>query len=716
MRSLVSYLNDKTPQERRLIGETWQANITERLDAGNAYPLAQEMESEFLQRRLLEKLTPADLEILALFLAQPDFLLDPARQPATVLEGSKLLRQSGLIYDDRAKRDPTDPPSPPPPKNRGGWDTPYNGRFRQGIEDDGLKPVWLLPRELGRPFARLVPERQNSLAGSTFGVPLSHQPLSALVARLEPEILELQAENWGVLTLVGEVEPSELARELSRALLETRPQERVRAALPEGSQNLFKTIVEQGGRTTIPALLVEYVSLRRLMRDLRPLTENLLVWEAFEDTQSLVFVPPEIAAPRSTPEPVRLPLQTVTPPNNPTPGPDYALAWDILTYINYLSLNTLDLTNNGLMPKRDLKKLLPQLWPIYLDMQEHRLEFLLKLSRQQEISVREMDRLLPGPALAEWLKLDFYEQARRCVQTWLQHSIQVGPLSLPYPYYYSKQPVITAANQKILSWLAPCEVGQWYDLNSLLQKVQREDPYFIISRQDLLNMLGPHRLTETSKLWPRLEGEIIHKTLGTALEWLGVVRVGREDNGQVTAFQLTEFGASVCGNAPQPVTPGSPRPILVQPDFEILLLTPQVETVWLLEKFTSLRKLDLVSLYSLNREALLRGLESGLSLKSLNEWLEKSNAQPLPQNLSVSLADWSKGFKQINVENVTLLEADDETVLNELLRSKQYADYFVRRISPLAAIVRLPDTQGNRRINPLKTFKASLKKGGYFSN
>ena len=261
MRSLVSYLNDKTPQEQRLISETWQASVTERLDGGNAYQLAQEMESEFLQRRLIERLTPADLELLAVFLARPDYILDPARQPSPPsFDRAKLLRQYGLIYDDRAKRDPDDPPSPPPPKNRGGWDTSYNGRFRKGIEDDGLKPVWLLPRELGRPFARLVPERLSSQAGLTGGVPLSRQPLTALVARLEPEILELQAENWGVLTLVGQAEPPELAAELGRALLEKRPQERVRAALSEGSQTLFRQIVERGGRTTITALLAEYIS------------------------------------------------------------------------------------------------------------------------------------------------------------------------------------------------------------------------------------------------------------------------------------------------------------------------------------------------------------------------------------------------------------------------------------------------------------------------
>lgn len=725
MRSLVSFLNERGPQELRVIAEYWQANLTDRLYTGNTFQLSQEMQSEFLQRRVIEKLSPMEINLLEAFVRQADFSsswadLSMARPDLAGFQPQlAALRKAGLLFDQQVRDEGDDSITiTEPPKKQPGWSELYSRRKR--AEPSGpLKVIHSLPREIARPFARLLAEKTLSdrpvLADRTT-LKLSHLPLPQLLAGLEPESLEIQGENWGILTLVGEADPATLAAELARSLSDAALQKSKLAELPPESLELFQTLNQGQGRTTIPALLEEFVSVRRLGRHLRPLTELLLVWEVFEDGQSLIFIPAEVRHPLETVRPSQQLIQTVAEPTNATAFPPYALAWDTLTYLNYLVQYEVELTAKSFIPKRDIKKLSTQLWRSEDPAESYRLSFLINLSHRLLLYTTDLDtnRLVPGAGLDEWLKLDFLEQMRRLIKIWREEAVRLGPVL--YPYQYANANTVNRANSTMLDWLAECEPGVWYSLTALVEKVQREDPYFIMPRRDLLNMVGAQRLAELSKLWPRLEGTLIRQTFQTALEWLGIVRVGRGAEGEVTSFALTALGAEVCGQAPAQALPLADKPLLVQPNFEVMLFAPSVETVWLLQKFTNSKKLDQVSLFMLTRDALLRGLESGLRLSAISTWLAERNPQPLPQNLLVSLEDWSRSFRRVSLGPVTLLEVDDPAVLDELIGAKAYAEYFVRRLSPTAALVRLPAGTENRRSNPLKTLKAKLKAGGFYAD
>jgi hypothetical protein len=730
MRALVSYLNEKTPQDLRVIAELWEASLTDRLYTGNTFQLAQEMLSEFLQRRLLEKLDLPQLKLLAFLAVQPatyNFTLDELTQNfqgEEVTQSALRLRQMGLLYDDSIRL--SEPASfsarmAQEQPEQGGWKSIYQQRNRP-TPAGPRKAVLVLPRELAHSLKRLVNERLGSL-GELPALKISHLPLPQLLERLEPELLESMAETWGLLGLQGTSDSAELAKELVASLTDKTLQGRVLDELPTDSQELFEQLKRHGGRTTILDLRKEFVSLKRLGRNLRPLTERLLVWEAFEDGQSVVFVPPEIAKPKQgSPEQLTLPLQTVTEPTSSTTFPPYALAWDTLTFLNFLGQNEVELTNQQYIPKRLLKKLLGLLW-LPEEVEEcHRFSLLLKLNQRLHLyqTDEETRRLVPGPGLDDWLRLNFYEQTRKFFDTWL--SIPYLNSAVSYPYYYGGSGTVTQANKTILSWLTECKPGVWYSVESLLHKVQRTEPFFIRSRRELLNQFGLQRVEEIVRRWPHVEGQIIRNTLGTVLEWLGVVRVSRGEAERVESFALTELGAELVGapEATHQIIPPVEKPLLVQPNFEIMLFTPQVETLWTLLKFATLKKLDQVSLFSIDKASVLRAMESGLTSTMLLEWLSRRNPQPLPQNLSVSVQDWSKGFRRVMVERATLLEVDDPAILDELLQSKQYAEFFVRRLSPTAAVIKLPETKNSNydrdsRHDPIKTFRTKLKNGGFFA-
>jgi hypothetical protein len=502
MRTLVSYLNERSPKELQAIAEKWEANLSERLVRGQTFELAQEMTSDFLQRRLLEKLSPAELVTLQFFVNYPNYtasteeLMDALGSSHSIAtQNIASLAQSGLLFHDSSKTPVSALPKLPP-----------SVRFMLSENNTLKRALVVCPRELAKPLQRLVIEKLQSAPASKKISPLA---LPKLLERLPIEPLENQAAHWGLVSLVGTTDVQELRKELAQALTEQAGQQRILSNLDEDSRILFERLKNSNTKysVTIPALLKDYVSLKRLGRSLRPLTEALLVWEAFEDGQSVVFVPAEIRQPRTSlsgnvafPPPAGL-QTTAEPLQGVTLASPYALAWDILTVLNYLGQNEVQLTQQDYIPQRHVKKLQTLLWLPDKTEEPDRFNFLVNLMQRLNLYGENEDRrLLPtSHELNAWLKQDFYDQMRQLLETWQENSQFFH--TVYFPYYYGEQYTIQRANRTMLSWLRQCEPGTWYETESLLKKVQLEDPFFIKGRRELLAQYGLKHTEEIAKHW-----------------------------------------------------------------------------------------------------------------------------------------------------------------------------------------------------------------------
>ncbi len=721
MRTLVSYLNERHPRELEALAQRWEISLGDRPSGNYSFHLAIAMQSEFLQRRVVEKLKAEEQKLLRLYLRQPNYTanLDELHEeakfdPDELAIALSRLTEFGLFFYDKIKTTEDDRFVIKERKpRRDNW----RNSLAQADLPNPQKLVLVVPRELARSLNRLLTERE---ASEKTGIWPSRQPLPTLLTNLGSEELEQQAEIWGLIGLVGSARPEELTRELAQMMSSQSQQEQVLGQLSAVSRELFETLRKQGGRTTLAALQDKFGSFRQLARRLQPLTEQRLVWEAFEAWESLVFIPEEILKPQTgSVHSAAAPLQTVTPPASITPYPPYAMAWDVLSFLNYLSQHEVLFTVKHEFAKRDLKKIAARFWQPETEIElTSRTAFLLYLCSGLKLYQTKSgeSQVVPGPALQEWLSLDFYEQMNRLTRYWLEENTWYYFYLFGYPAPYNSYTAIQVANKAVLGLLTDCEPGTWYSFEALLNKVQRENPYFIFSRRELLQSLGGQRLSEMSKNWRQSEGEVIRRVMGGLLEWFGVVQIGRDPSEQIVAFSLTEFGAALSQRpaAALPKIPFVEKPLLVQPNFEVLLLAPQVETLWQLLQFSDVKKFDQVSLFTLSREASLRGIETGLSIETMLEWLESQSIQPLPQNLQMSLRDWSGTFKRVNLETAILLEVETPAMLDELITSKVYAAYFVRRLSPTAAIMQLPAPHSNRTTDPLKPLKNKLRAGGYF--
>jgi len=722
LKTLVAYLNERAPIELREIVDFWEVTLSTKLFSGNTFELAKQMISEFMQRRVLEKLGVEQQRLLLTLVSQQEAVLQVfelaamLQIPPTVAE--KLvneLRNNGLIYPDTIRIPVAELESIKPsiPKRKNSWGD-YNRRNQAELFQ--TKIVVTVPRELTHSLKRLLSEKLEvgEFSASSNQIKYSHLPLISLLKKSEVEGLDILAAMWGAYSMQGEAKNQQFYEELSRLMSEEATQKQILEDMDKDTRELFANLKQN--RTTIDKLLKKYVSIKRLSRTIQPLLEYRMVWEAFEDGKSVVWVPNEIAQPRvSIEQSSTIELQTVTEPTEMTKYPPYAFAWDILTFLNYIRLNEVEVTNEGRIPKRHLKKLGELLWHPENPDALNRTALLINLCNSLDLLDREEDEkaLRLAPELNEWLKLDLYEQTRHIFKFWLEHNYFSEPVFFSYPYN-SQENKVTAINA-MFSWLRNCQPGVWYSLNSLLLKVEKEQPFFIRSRRDLLNIFGAQRLQLMSHQWQKLEGELIRSSIGLLFEWLGLVRISHDAQGNPVAFSLTDFGAEIIGH-PQAIKqafPDTPNPLLALANFEIMLFVPHSQTLWDLMQFTERKKLDSVSLYSMTRASILKAVECGKSAEAIQEWLIDKSAQPPAQNILISIQDWCKGFKSVEVQRAVLLEAGNAEVLDELLASKQFAGFITKRLSPTAAILNIPPLESYSRSDPLKTFKTKLKNAGY---
>jgi|GEM_PF-1953862 len=725
MRTLVSFLNEKKPQELRGIAEYWEANITNPLYSGNAFELALEMSKEFFQRRLIEKIPAPQLDLLRALLKKPNYYSVSSELSAelniTVDQTNNLIEQlekAGIVFSDTVKVEPhekTDPVTPPPQGPRSGWNNLY-GRRPPEPTPIPRKLVWAIPRELAKPLQRLIHEkfasdRNLSVIGN---IKISHLPLLNLLQRLEPEIIENLASEWGIIGLKGDASSREFVEELARAICDSNLQKRVLNKLDSESDSLFKKLKEKG-RTTIEDLLTEYVSIRRLGRALALLIENRLVWEAFEDSKSVVWVPLEIAKAAQTPL-HSFALQSVSTPSIATPYPANALSWDILTMVSYLLQNEVEHTQELDIPKRHMKKIIPQLWGNNYEKDFQRSEFIVKLAKWIKLIYWDTQgKPKAGEELEKWLKLDLFEQMRILFALWKENPTSTGFLNIPFQLYGTEN--YNKGIESILEWLSECEPNSWYSFDSFLAKGLHEKPFFGNSRREILNKYGPKKISEVIKNWHKEEGAFIEQLMGTPLVWLGIIRTAEDESGNLSAFCLTDLGAELTARpgAEKIINQPSEKPLIVLANHELMLLSPETEGLWKILHFCDVKKLDKVSHFILNRKSILRGMDSGYSAGKILEWLESKSAQPLPQNCSVSIRDWSNEFKTVQVNEVILLETEDSLTLDQLVAHKKFSGYITRRLSPTVAIVQLPDQTSPIQNAPLKDFKTKLKVNGFYS-
>lgn len=382
------------------------------------------------------------------------------------------------------------------------------------------------------------------------------------------------------------------------------------------------------------------------------------------------------------------------------------LLYDLAIIVGATYQQAIEPTQAGKVPKRLANKIFPLLHgsrPGYYGDDDHYLDMLFLIALHLELvslvtNTGQKARYMPGPQLATWAGLQPYEQVRLLLNLWWGSSngfwsdvagVDYRPDNFSYymNMHYARKTLVEYIVQE-------CQFGQWYTLEALLQHIKERNPMLLRTTNDYHGSTAYIRRMVLAN-WEHSDSQVIAGILASSLYELGMVTLGYqaggdEEQNNIYAFQLTNLAAVVLGANPMAEEPPAEplqRPLLVQPNFELLLLHPDFPTLYQLLPFVKVEQIEMVSRLTLTQESVRRGVEAGWGVERSLHILRTVSQKDLPQNVLYTMQDWAKFYKDATVSQVLLLEVSSEAVADEICASAKFRALGLRRLGPCAILI-----------------------------
>jgi hypothetical protein len=146
----------------------------------------------------------------------------------------------------------------------------------------------------------------------------------------------------------------------------------------------------------------------------------------------------------------------------------------------------------------------------------------------------------------------------------------------------------------------------------------------------------------------------------------------------ISGFRITPLGAWILGmtekyDAPETVLQSAEGELIVQPDHTVMIsgLKERVEHETYLSKFlTKVSVDDNVAVYKIDFAGIVKAFDQKIIPTQIKDYLKSASGKPLPVNVIRSLDDWQAKVGRIKIRSVTILETDDDLLLQELIHIK----------------------------------------------
>lgn len=575
--------------------------------------------------------------------------------------------------------------------------------------------------------------------------PPFEESFAALLESLEADEIQRIANTWR-LPDPHRYYKAELIGVMSEFVATAQGRNHLLTGLPPTSQGLYTYLEENSGKVTAIGARNHFGWDEREFRSaLIPLTQRALVWDVLSAERRSLFIPFDVLKPaQSTALSAR---SSAMQPKLDAPDPHaiesrlpYEMPWDLLTGLGEAAREEIHLT---LQDKRITKRLAKKvndhfLHPTdikagtdYIDMVVH-MAVLLGLLAERGT---EQPAYFLTPKSEEWAKLSFEAQRRRLFGLWQEDRKWAEPATQGTIYWWNCD--MTGARKRLVAHLTELPVGKWISVDGFLRKIQSTEPFLIWSQDELVKRFGLRALQGFRSHWFEIEGRIIADMLKNMLLWLGAIDLGRDKQKRFVAFRVTEEaqalfengetggrngaemkGSELISNSKRPFALRTPhsapdKSLLVQPNFEALVLHPESYVVWNLIRMADLVRHDRVSVYVLNKESIIRAIEGGMSSDRLVNFLEENTGKELPQNVEHTVRDWARLIKRLEIERATLIKVDEAEILDELMASRKTRRYVIQRLSPTMALANLPEVGEGSRDDPWHKLVKELRAAGY---
>jgi hypothetical protein len=711
LKNLLGRLMSRPFDELRLIGSLWGTFTRDPNPTHNDLAIAvyHTMVDRSAMRGMWESLDPQARSFLTWLLNQRNMLalLDdlPAqldRPPEEVLALVEGVRRTGFVDVDevlvRGSRVVSSG------DNLYAWAT-------KNQPQPAKRKVVSLPAEAARVLREIIEENRRP-------APFDDS-FSELMEQLQEDEVRRVAAVWK-LPEASKYYKSELINVMSEFLATGQGRALILSHLPQAAQSLFTFLEGEGGRATTAHVKSHFKwDERELRAALWPLSQRALVWDVLSDDRRYLFIPHDLvkgAPPSAGVVPAIQPRLEAPAPAITERREPYEMPWDLLTLLAVAARQDLPLTLQDTRITRRLAKKLNDAFihptdikagTDYIDLLVHLAQTLGLLV---EVQGEQPALVLTGKA-NEWAQLSFDAACRRLYGLWQEDRKWTEPAAYGTIYWWNSD--LTGARKRLIKHLLDLPTMQWIGVEGFLRKIHLTEPFLIWSQEELVRRFGLRALQGFRSQWFDIEGRIIADMLKTMLFWLGAVELGRDRHRRLVSFRVTEQGRSLFSNQIAEQAPRPAKTLLVQPNFEVLVLHPESEVLWDLLRTADLVRHDRVSVYVISKESVQRGLECGLSVEEIVGFLDANTGKKLPQNVAQSIRDWGRQVKHVGIQRATLVEVDDPQVLDELMASRKTRRFIARRLSPTVALANLPQVGDSARDDPWQRLAKELRSAGY---
>jgi hypothetical protein len=203
-------------------------------------------------------------------------------------------------------------------------------------------------------------------------------------------------------------------------------------------------------------------------------------------------------------------------------------------------------------------------------------------------------------------------------------------------------------------------------------------PRLALSRRQLLERLhnGALEAAGIDEVW--------QAALSGPLSWMGLVNARLDPGGKSLGWEATGIP-----DAEPPALEAHGR-VILQPNFEVLALPPLTAPVLrLLDSCAEEIGLDRTARYRLTRQAFTSvARRHNWQVAALIEELEAVTAEPLPENVRITMGDWERHAERLRLtHDVRLLEVREAHLLDALAADRSMAATIEKRITSVTAIL-----------------------------
>jgi len=272
--------------------------------------------------------------------------------------------------------------------------------------------------------------------------------------------------------------------------------------------------------------------------------------------------------------------------------------------------------------------------------------------------IRPDRRLVPTDASRRFEDLTLFEKLRRVLG-----AVLFRPEEGESPFH------LESLRRFLVDALAGLVPGRWYDpmaapflaRNRYLANLGRLG--IRTKYENVCRYSGPPTGGEPSRMaWS------LYEFLRRRLFPFGLVDLALRGD-RIVGVRLTELGAVVFGTAEPDESGAAFTPLVVNPDFEILLYPEGRDYALMhrLDQIATRTKSDHIHHYHLTRESVSRAVASGISVRDILETLEANSRNPIPQNVAFSIREWADRVRYVTVRRGRHLVAEDAATVERIL-------------------------------------------------